>query len=225
MIPGRVEEILRDLRLRDLASRGHPVIGAHPGHRERLAHRRQPAQRRPAKRRAGRRRCSNAVIRTVHYLRQGLNISHYMLFGLRDADSSKPDLFHQFGILRDDYTPKPAITPSGTSSRNSARDPLAARAAEKGNTMNMSTESTTLETRLGPLAYRSSGQGQALVFFAGALANGDLWRDVVAVLEGRYRCITIDLRWERIPGRCHRERTAQPARWPGCCLTASTSSR
>jgi pimeloyl-ACP methyl ester carboxylesterase len=50
-----------------------------------------------------------------------------------------------------------------------------------------------LETRLGPLAWRSSGQGPALVFFAGALANGDLWRDVVAALEDRYRCITIDL--------------------------------
>jgi pimeloyl-ACP methyl ester carboxylesterase len=31
------------------------------------------------------------------------------------------------------------------------------------------------------------------VFFAGALANGDLWRDVVLALEDRYRCITIDL--------------------------------
>ena len=36
-------------------------------------------------------------------------MTHYMLFGLRDADSSKPDLFHQFGILHDDYTPKPAF--------------------------------------------------------------------------------------------------------------------
>jgi pimeloyl-ACP methyl ester carboxylesterase len=54
-------------------------------------------------------------------------------------------------------------------------------------------ESERLETRLGPLAWRSSGQGPALVFFAGALANGDLWRDVVAALEDRYRCITIDL--------------------------------
>jgi hypothetical protein len=33
----------------------------------------------------------------------------------------------------------------------------------------------------------------AVVFFAGALANGDLWRDVVSPLEDRYRCITIDL--------------------------------
>jgi len=31
------------------------------------------------------------------------------------------------------------------------------------------------------------------VFFAGALANGDLWRDVVAALEDHYRCITVDL--------------------------------
>jgi pimeloyl-ACP methyl ester carboxylesterase len=54
-------------------------------------------------------------------------------------------------------------------------------------------ESETLETRLGPLAWRSSGRGPALVFFAGALANGDLWRDVVAALKDRYRCITIDL--------------------------------
>ena len=54
-------------------------------------------------------------------------------------------------------------------------------------------ESGRLETRLGPLAWRSSGQGPPLVFFAGALANGDLWRDVVAELEDRYDCITIDL--------------------------------
>jgi hypothetical protein len=37
-----------------------------------------------------------------------VNISHYKLFGLRDADSSKEDLFHQYGIMRDDYSPKPA---------------------------------------------------------------------------------------------------------------------
>jgi hypothetical protein len=48
------------------------------------------------------------VIRTIYKLRQELNVSHYELFGLRDADSSKEDLFHQFGIMRDDYSPKPA---------------------------------------------------------------------------------------------------------------------
>ena len=50
-----------------------------------------------------------------------------------------------------------------------------------------------LETRLGPLAWRATGQGPALVFFAGALANGDLWRDVITPLKDRYRCITVDL--------------------------------
>ena len=54
-------------------------------------------------------------------------------------------------------------------------------------------ECQILQTRLGPLAWRSSGHGPTLVFFAGALANGDLWRDVVSALEDRYRCITIDL--------------------------------
>jgi hypothetical protein len=49
-------------------------------------------------------------MRAVYSLRCKLNISHYTLFGLRDADSSKEDLFHQFGITRDDYSPKPAYT-------------------------------------------------------------------------------------------------------------------
>jgi pimeloyl-ACP methyl ester carboxylesterase len=54
-------------------------------------------------------------------------------------------------------------------------------------------ESGTLETRLGPLAWQASGQGPELIFFAGALANHDLWRDVILALEDHYRCITVDL--------------------------------
>src|SRR5260370_1868685 len=54
-------------------------------------------------------------------------------------------------------------------------------------------ECKRLDTRLGPLAWRSSGSGPTIVFFAGALANGDLWRDVVVALEDRYRWIRIDL--------------------------------
>jgi pimeloyl-ACP methyl ester carboxylesterase len=66
-------------------------------------------------------------------------------------------------------------------------------------------EANRLDTRLGPLAWRESGDGPALVFFAGALANGELWRDVVAALEDRYRCITVDLplgahSWPLLPG-------------------------
>jgi pimeloyl-ACP methyl ester carboxylesterase len=65
--------------------------------------------------------------------------------------------------------------------------------AQASDTTARLTTSERLETRLGPLAWRSSGTGPTLVFFAGALANGDLWRDVVSRLDDRYRCITIDL--------------------------------
>lgn len=48
------------------------------------------------------------VVRTIHGLRQTLNITHYEHFDLRDSDNTLPDL-HAFGLLRDDYTPKPAF--------------------------------------------------------------------------------------------------------------------
>jgi hypothetical protein len=50
-----------------------------------------------------------AVLRAVHTRRDELNVTHWELFTLRDADSSNHDMFHQFGVLRDDYTPKPAF--------------------------------------------------------------------------------------------------------------------
>lgn len=50
-----------------------------------------------------------SVIRTIYDLREEFNITHYELFSLRDADSSNDNFFYQFGILRDDYTPKPAF--------------------------------------------------------------------------------------------------------------------
>ncbi|HVW99920.1 MAG TPA: hypothetical protein VHA52_05740, partial [Candidatus Babeliaceae bacterium] len=48
------------------------------------------------------------VVKTVYNLREELHISHYELFGIRDADSSNENLFYQYGIMRDDYSPKPA---------------------------------------------------------------------------------------------------------------------
>lgn len=45
----------------------------------------------------------------MHALRTDLNVTHWELFSLRDADSSKDDLFHRFGVLRDGYSPKPAF--------------------------------------------------------------------------------------------------------------------
>jgi hypothetical protein len=49
------------------------------------------------------------MVRTVHQLSSKLNITHYELFALRDADTANPESNNQFGILRDDYSPKPAF--------------------------------------------------------------------------------------------------------------------
>lgn len=106
-IPGRVEGLLQDLRLRDLATAGIPASVP-----IRITENGWPTGTNPltgtCRSLARQAEVIDAVVRTVHRLRRELNISHYMLFGLRDADSSEPDLFHQFGIMHDDYTPKPA---------------------------------------------------------------------------------------------------------------------
>lgn len=47
------------------------------------------------------------IVRTIHAHRAEFNITHYEYFDLRDADSTNSGL--QFGLLRDDYTPKPAF--------------------------------------------------------------------------------------------------------------------
>lgn len=49
------------------------------------------------------------VIETIYSERKNFNIAGYELFGLRDSDSRNPDIFYQFGIMKDDYTPKPAF--------------------------------------------------------------------------------------------------------------------
>jgi hypothetical protein len=48
------------------------------------------------------------VLGAVLEQRHELNIDAYEVFSLRDADSSNPDLFHQFGLMTDTYAPKPA---------------------------------------------------------------------------------------------------------------------
>lgn len=47
------------------------------------------------------------TLRTIYAQRQELNITQYAYFGLRDIDSASNDL--QFGLLADDYSPKPAF--------------------------------------------------------------------------------------------------------------------
>lgn len=51
------------------------------------------------------------------------------------------------------------------------------------------------EVRLehGVVRYAEVGAGPALLFVHGVLANGTLWRDAVASLSGRFRCIVPDL--------------------------------
>jgi hypothetical protein len=51
----------------------------------------------------------DAVIRAVHRHRAAYNVARYTLFALRDASSHRDDIWHQFGVLRDDYTKKPAF--------------------------------------------------------------------------------------------------------------------
>ena len=49
------------------------------------------------------------IVRKIYELRNSLNITQFELFSLRDADTANPEVCSQFGIMRDDYTPKPAF--------------------------------------------------------------------------------------------------------------------
>ena len=48
------------------------------------------------------------IVRTVHKLRGPLNITHYEFFSLRDGGGDIAG-FREFGLVREDYTPKPAF--------------------------------------------------------------------------------------------------------------------
>ncbi|MGW7519554.1 hypothetical protein ACWGJ2_28580 [Streptomyces sp. NPDC054796] len=49
------------------------------------------------------------VVGTVGAHARELRLSGYTHFALRDADSARTGLFHRFGLLTDDYAPKPAF--------------------------------------------------------------------------------------------------------------------
>ncbi|MEU0075593.1 hypothetical protein ABZ027_39625 [Streptomyces sp. NPDC006332] len=49
------------------------------------------------------------VVRVIAAQAKQLHLSGYTHFALRDADSAKSGLFHQFGLTTDDYAPKPAF--------------------------------------------------------------------------------------------------------------------
>lgn len=50
-----------------------------------------------------------AVVEVIAHNASALNIVGYTHFSLRDACSANPDLFCQFGLMTDDYVPKPAF--------------------------------------------------------------------------------------------------------------------
>ena len=105
-IPNEIERTLRELRSNmqtaglaadvpiRIAENGWPT-GKHPFTKLERSYQRQSE-------------VLEKVIRTIHGLRTTYHVSQYTLFGLRDADTSQDDLFHQYGILKDDYSPKPA---------------------------------------------------------------------------------------------------------------------
>jgi exo-beta-1,3-glucanase (GH17 family) len=107
LVPARVEGVLRDLRQRALRTAGVP-----PSVPIRVTENGWPTGTNPltgmTRSEARQAEVIETIVRAVHHLAGALNVSHYMLFGLRDADSAKPDPFHQFGIMRDNYTAKPA---------------------------------------------------------------------------------------------------------------------
>jgi hypothetical protein len=50
-----------------------------------------------------------AAIKAVAAVRRQYGVSDYRWFGLRDANSSEPSFEAQYGVMRDDYTPKPGF--------------------------------------------------------------------------------------------------------------------
>jgi hypothetical protein len=101
-LPGAVDWLLRTYRERDLSGAG---IGAAVPIR--ICGNGWPTGRgRPEQTQAD---VFEAILRTVHGLRGELNVTHWELFTLRDADSARDGLFYHFGILRDDYSRKPAF--------------------------------------------------------------------------------------------------------------------
>jgi len=49
------------------------------------------------------------MVRAAHTYRANYGVTDYRWFDLRDADSASANFQQQFGLMRDDYTPKPAF--------------------------------------------------------------------------------------------------------------------
>ena len=51
-----------------------------------------------------------AMVGAVHEFRGTYNVTDYRWFDLRDHNTSSVNFQHHYGLLRDDYTPKPAFS-------------------------------------------------------------------------------------------------------------------
>jgi hypothetical protein len=49
------------------------------------------------------------MVGAIHRFRANYGVTDYRWFDLRDADSSNPNFQQQYGLMRDDYAPKPAF--------------------------------------------------------------------------------------------------------------------
>jgi hypothetical protein len=101
-LPAAVTWVLRAFREQTL-----PIIGVPAGTPVRICENGWPTG--PGRAESTQAQVLETTLRTVHDLRAELNVTHWELFTLRDADSAKDSLFHRFGVLRDDYSPKPAF--------------------------------------------------------------------------------------------------------------------
>jgi hypothetical protein len=50
-----------------------------------------------------------SMVAAVNAYRANYNVTHHFWFDLRDADSGSPNFQQQYGLMRHDYTPKPAF--------------------------------------------------------------------------------------------------------------------
>ena len=95
------------------AEGGHRAGNGPLGHRERLRHQPRPNRGRPAT------SALASTVRAVHRWSGTLGVTDYRWFNLRDNVSGGPGLFDSVGLLRDDYSPKPAF--AGLPATRSAR--------------------------------------------------------------------------------------------------------
>ncbi len=101
-LPGAADWLLRTYRERDLARAGIPA--AVP---IRVCENGWPTG--PNRSEETQADVLETILRAVHARRAELNVTHWELFTLRDADSSNDGLYYNFGIMRDDYSRKPAF--------------------------------------------------------------------------------------------------------------------